>query len=187
MKPSGWINGVRMVAVLVGLMAASCATQRGDRPWAERETQGHADRGTHDQEDPQSAVATKAAVQAALGKLPLYFVENHGQLDERVAYYVQGRDTTLYFTSQGLTLALSSPAPQPAALPKPRNLLQPAAWKTEAEPSSAQQRYVLKLDFVGANPQVKPSGQEPTPAVISYFKGPKERWQTGLPTYASVI
>src|SRR5438876_405916 len=147
-----WSNAAWVMTVVMALMAASYATQLGDRPWAAS--------GTRNQGDRQSSAATTATVQAALGKLPLYFVENHGQLDERVAYYVQGRDTTLYFTSQGLTLALSSPAPQPAALPKPRNLLQPAAWKTEAEPSSAQQRYVLKLDFVGANPQVKPSGQE---------------------------
>ena len=42
----------------------------------------------------------------APGKLPLYFVENRGQLDDRVAYYVQGRDTSVYFTGQGLTFAM---------------------------------------------------------------------------------
>ena len=36
--------------------------------------------------------------------MPLYFIENRGQLDSRVAYYVQGRDTTLYFTAEGMTL-----------------------------------------------------------------------------------
>src|SRR5437867_1428411 len=46
----------------------------------------------------RSAVATKAQVQAGFGKLPLYFIENRGQVDDPVAYYVQGRDTTLYFT-----------------------------------------------------------------------------------------
>jgi len=48
-------------------------------------------------------------VQAVLGKLPLYFIENRGQVDERVAYYVQGRDTSLYFTSLGVTFVLSKP------------------------------------------------------------------------------
>ncbi len=31
--------------------------------------------------------ATKARVQMALGKLPLSFIENRGQVDSRVAYY----------------------------------------------------------------------------------------------------
>jgi hypothetical protein len=45
---------------------------------------------------------------------------------------------------------------------------------------------VLKLDFVGANPTVTPHGQDLTQAKISYFKGPREQWQTGLPTYRSI-
>jgi hypothetical protein len=52
---------------------------------------------THEMAQPDAA--TKARVQAALAQLPLYFVENRGQVDEHVAYYVQGSDKTLYFTA----------------------------------------------------------------------------------------
>ncbi len=96
--------------------------------------------------------------------LPLYFIENRGQLDERVAYYVQGRDKILYFTAQGLTMALTGPA--------------------ENGPS---QRYIIKLEFVNANPNVKPVGEERTGAAISYFKGSPDEWHTGLPTYSRVL
>ena len=41
------------------------------------------------------------------GKMPLYFIPNHGQVDARVAYYLQGKDKTIYFTSEGLTYVLS--------------------------------------------------------------------------------
>ena len=51
--------------------------------------------------------AAQARVQTLLGKLPLYFVENRGPGDERGAYYVQGKDTTLYFTAEGVTFVLS--------------------------------------------------------------------------------
>jgi hypothetical protein len=47
----------------------------------------------------QPDAATKGRVQAMLAQLPLYFVENRGQVDEHVAYYVQGSDKTLYFTA----------------------------------------------------------------------------------------
>ncbi|MDQ3583940.1 MAG: hypothetical protein M3495_21120, partial [Pseudomonadota bacterium] len=58
--------------------------------------------------------ATKARVEAAFGQLPLLFIENRGQLDPTVAYYVQGRSTSLYFTPGGLTFALSG-TPDPKA------------------------------------------------------------------------
>jgi hypothetical protein len=97
----------------------------------------------------------------AYGKLPLYFVENRGQMDERVAYYIQGGDKTIYFTAEGLTFALTEPA--------------------------RRRRWTLKLDFVGANPGARPRGLDQTPAVFSYFKGSSGQRQTGLKTYASIV
>lgn len=97
------------------------------------------------------------------GNLPLYFIENKGQADRRVSYSVQGRDTAVYLRSGGLAFVLSGPAGGPSP-----------PW-------------VLKLDFAGANRGVKPVGVEKTPAVVSYFKGPREQWRTGLPTYSSVV
>lgn len=120
-----------------------------------------------------------------LSKLPLYFIENRGQVDERVAYYVQGRDTTLAFTAEGVTFVFTQPTPP---LPRGENeLFRPAAVPPEPPPSDDPHRWVLKLDFVGANPHVMPHGQDQTPAVISYFKGPQEQWQTGLSTYKSIV
>src|SRR5262245_37981094 len=46
---------------------------------------------------------TSARIRTTLERMPLYFIENQGRLDRRVAYYVQGRDTSLYFTSKGIT------------------------------------------------------------------------------------
>ena len=45
----------------------------------------------------------------------------------------------------------------------------------------------MKLDFVGANADVRPSGEEKTGAVISYFKGKPEEWKAGLPTYSRIV
>src|SRR5712692_8616097 len=50
-----------------------------------------------------STGADQAKAFSALEKGPLSFIENRGQVDQRVAYYLQGRDTTIYFTRQGLT------------------------------------------------------------------------------------
>jgi uncharacterized repeat protein (TIGR01451 family) len=110
------------------------------------------------------AVPSRLASNAQFGRMPLYFIPNQGQLDDRVFYYVQGQNKTLYFGSEGLTFLLSEPA----------------------GPDAPGRRWVLKLDFVGANPGLIPEGLDETGAVISYFKGPKEEWKTGLPTYFKV-
>ncbi len=49
---------------------------------------------------------TGMQVQKALHGLPLYFIENRGQVDERVAYYLQGRDKSVYFTCGGAHFCL---------------------------------------------------------------------------------
>lgn len=100
----------------------------------------------------------------AIGGLPLYFVENAGQVDGQVAYYLRGRDRTVYFTPQGLTLALVNRAPGAAA----------GGW-------------AVKLDFVGARGGARPEGLGPKPAVFNYLSGPRERWRTGIRAYEGVI
>jgi hypothetical protein len=131
----------------------------------------------------------KAKAQETFGKLPLSFIENRGQLDARVAYYVQGADTTVYFTSDGVTFALTGQGDRPTAPDQPvhQASMRPAAFGTAPAQEAATQRWAVKLDFVGANPAARPQGQDPTPAVISYFKGPRAQWKTGLRTHASLV
>ena len=117
--------------------------------------------------------------------MPLYFIENRGQLDSRVAYYVQGRDTALYFTADGMTLALTDPTSRE---PASRGRLKKASLRRGGvrEPTSPS-RWAVKLDFLGANPHPKIVAADPTPAVVSYFKGPREQWKAGLATYGSIL
>ena len=113
-----------------------------------------------------------------LAGLPLYFIENQGQADARVQYYVQGRDTAVYLCNEGVVVALSEPR-------KEQDRIRPAAFERGGE-LEQRRRWALKLEFLGARP-VRPEGVERTPAVVSYFKGRPEEWKTGLPTYASVV
>ncbi|MBN2492240.1 MAG: SBBP repeat-containing protein [Planctomycetes bacterium] len=113
------------------------------------------------QEDAAAAVpaAPGAAVQAAFGKLPLYFVENRGLYPEAVRYYVPGADKTLFFAPDGIAFRLTH----------------------------GDEAWAVKLDFVGANPDVVPQGEARQQAVFSYFKGPKKNWKAGLPTFSKVV
>ncbi|MBL8296451.1 MAG: SBBP repeat-containing protein [Bryobacterales bacterium] len=102
-------------------------------------------------------------------KLPVYFIENQGQVDDRVSFYVQGRHTAAYFTSTSVYYSLREPTPM-----------------REASTAPARQA-VVQLEFLDANPDPVVQAVERTEAIVSYFRGPKEEWKTGLATYSGVV
>ena len=114
--------------------------------------------------------------------MPLYFIENRGQLDPRVAYYVQGRDTAVYFTSRGVTFALTSAGEDGNGVFE--NASARAGGAGLREPRS---RWIVRLEFVGANPDAKLAAEESASAIVSYFKGPPDRWKAGVPTYGRLV
>jgi hypothetical protein len=101
---------------------------------------------------PDSDPAVASAALKEFGRIPVFFIPNAGQRDDRVSFYVQGKDKSVYFTPDGVTFALISGL-KPGDKNKDRS-----SW-------------AVKMDFVGANPDVKPVGLEKTGAAISYFKG----------------
>jgi hypothetical protein len=128
------------------------------------------------------------------GRMPLYFIANEGQVDGQVAYYIQGQDKTLYFTSEGVTFILSRPnnaKNEPRPLESIERAQEYGKARSEDETgereAAASASWVTKLNFVGANPDVRPVGVEKTGAVISYFKGNPKNWRTGLSTYSQIV
>jgi len=149
--------------------------------------------------------AASSRAEALLGKLPPYFIENRGQEDPRVAYYLQGRDIAIYFTSTGVTFALSEPDGGASAGGHPaegdaesndrgvsvhRASLSETAQRSGLPRGSfglpARERWIVRLDFVGARP-VAPQGEASPPATISYWRDGGAASQTGLPTYGRVV
>jgi hypothetical protein len=125
----------------------------------------------------------RQALQNRLSQLPLYFVENQGQLDEQVVYYLQGADTAVYFTATAVTIAQTAPPP---AEGKSFALRQPGRAWAEAAPLE-RQRWSVRLEFLGADQDVRPIGEGQTEAIISYFKGQPQEWHTSLPTFSRVV
>jgi hypothetical protein len=141
------------------------------------------------QADPAEKDASRRRGVADLSKLPLYFIENQGQVDRRVSFYARGARLGVYFTPGGLAYVISGDSPRREAEPIGRLALRPAAFDgaRPAEANDQTRRWALKLEFVGASDAARPEGLEPTPAVVSYFKGSPEHWKTGLSTYAKVM
>ena len=97
------------------------------------------------------------------GKMPLSFIPNKGQVDGPTVFYVPGKDKTIYFATEGLTFVL------------------------HGQRESTPERWVVKLDFVGSNPEAVPTSVEESGAVISYFKGKPDAWKTGLSASSRII
>jgi hypothetical protein len=112
--------------------------------------------------------ASHARVDWALKSQPISFVENRGQIDPGVAYYVEGMGTRLYFTSTGITFSV----PQ---------------RKTGSGTTQPANRWNVLMDFSGARKDARPVGEEPTPTKFSYFRGQKDQWKTGLHSFFRVV
>ncbi len=104
------------------------------------------------------------------GELPLYFVENQGQLDAKVQFYVKTAAQTLYFTDEGIVF----------------DLLRQTAPAT-ADAQAKNERLVFNLGFEKADKQVTIKGIERQAAAINYFVGPQSNWKTDIPTYKGII
>src|SRR6185503_4308825 len=103
-----------------------------------------------------------AAVRDAYEGMPLLFVENRGQVDERVRYYEQNRDHAAAFTADGLWLSLRAHG-------------QAAAGRT------------VRLAPVGGNPAPEIVPEQPQAVRIHSFLGEDPaRWKSELSTYAAV-
>jgi len=143
-----------------------------------------------------AAPSSAMKIDPDFGRMPLYFIPNTGQMDERVAYYTQGKDKALYFTSEGITLALLKPAPRDVSTTSSGRAERAERMGTRrdvrpdlsgAKDDGPPDRWAVKIDFIGANRESKPLGEAKTEAVVSYFKGKPEEWKAGLPTYSKLV
>ncbi len=115
-------------------------------------------------------------------QLPLSFIANRGQADSRVAFMVQGRDKSLFFTPGGITIRLFAREGDEISPSGPDH---PAAGLREKR--EKPENWTVKLDFLGADPDVRPVGLEEDEGVFSYFRGSEESWKTGVPSYSKII
>jgi uncharacterized repeat protein (TIGR02543 family) len=121
------------------------------------------------------------------GKMPLYFIPNQGQIDKQVYYYVQGKDKTIYFTSEGITFSLSGqPETSKSNLGDKSMQEFPNAQRLRDFEKSSQ-RWVVKLEFVGARKNVKPESLEQSGTKVSYFKGKPQQWHAGIQAASKII
>ncbi len=123
----------------------------------------------------------KEHVLSAYGKLPLYFVENKGQLDTKVRFYVKTSGQTLYFTDDGIVFDLLRREKETDKGTK-------GAEKGREPKKIKTERLVFNLEFENARDTVLIEGLDRQDAGINYFVGnDRSKWKRGIRTYKGVI
>jgi hypothetical protein len=97
----------------------------------------------------------------ARDRRPLSIVENLGQVNEEIAWYTHGTRQKLYFTRDGYTLQLTN--------------------GRKEEPISQ----ILTVQLVDAQTK-RIEGLQQAPGLVSYFKGARDEWKTGIPTHSKI-
>ncbi|MCP4216163.1 MAG: hypothetical protein GY765_16055 [bacterium] len=113
-----------------------------------------------------------------LGKTPLYFVANNGQVNRQARFYARTNRYTLWLTKSGLIFDATrkiardtkkTDAPHPETTPKYR-------------------RHASRLNFVNASKNPSVSALQPTELKVNYLMGnDRSKWHGSVPTSAAVL
>ncbi|MEA3214838.1 MAG: hypothetical protein QOJ19_994 [Acidimicrobiia bacterium] len=116
---------------------------------------------------------TRREAASAFAKLPVSFIENRGQTDDRVKYYALGGRYSFYMTPTEVMLDFARP---------------PAANTTGSGEQPTREELALALKFLGGNPNVEPKGTDRAPGVINDLRGSDpSQWRTDIPQYRDVV
>ncbi len=119
--------------------------------------------------------AARARLQAAYGRLPLYFEANRGQTAREVSFLARGLGYGLFLTPTEAVLAVGQPS---AAMPQ---------HSGEVPESAEGKGAVLRLQLVGAASDTQPTGEQALAGTSNFFLGnDPTQWRTHVPTYAKV-
>jgi hypothetical protein len=98
--------------------------------------------------------------QVDLGKLPLYFITNKGQVNGKAKFYAKASRYTLWITKEGLVF----------------------------DSFQSSRRDVSRMNFIGADKKVVPVAVDKAKPKVNYFKGKdKSKWYCNVPTSKAVL
>jgi Beta-propeller repeat len=133
---------------------------------------------------PAGSTMPGVAFSRVLSQTALYFVTNQGQVDDRVYYYVRGRDRDVFVTEAGLTLLL-----RPLPTVQSRDMASPVSsrGRTFAEDPAGGAAFAVRLEFVDARPHAKPQAEGTQGPLVNLFTGGQDNWRTGIPTTSGLV
>ncbi|MCX7944181.1 MAG: SBBP repeat-containing protein [Deltaproteobacteria bacterium] len=98
-------------------------------------------------------------------RLPLYFIKNEGQIDDRIKYYERGFEHIFFFTTEGIYMTLITPEKGAEEIKVDNIVLRPVGGRSEVEITGEDELHGRVNYFIG---------NEPT------------KWRRDIPTYSKV-
>lgn len=128
------------------------------------------------------------SVQEVYGRLPLYFIQNEGQLGDSVKYYERGLGHSIFFSDNEILFQFAAGASQPfAGLQGDSRRPLRATHATEHGELPARISEV-RMYPVLVREGVSIEGLEPQEGKVNYLIGNEPaKWKTNIPTYRSVV
>ena len=118
----------------------------------------------------------------SIGRLPLRFEVNQGQIDQRAQFISRGPGYTLFLDDNGVVLTLMRPSQEAGA-----DRLRLLARAPESLGHANRRSDVMRLQLLGANAKAKPVGLEESPGKSNYYIGKDPaKWHTQVPAYSKV-
>ena len=124
-------------------------------------------------EEQQAGQPARALVMEGYGKLPLSFIRNDGQIDERVRYYERGSGHSIFFTKEGIYLSLQQTTGTEV---KKGETATPADSRLES----------IRLFPMGGSKAPEIAAEDQQKGVVNYFVGSPEKWRSNIPAYSAV-
>jgi hypothetical protein len=115
---------------------------------------------------------TRARMSEAYGKLPLRFEANAGQADTEVKFLSRGSGYHLFLTANEAVLALHEAK---------------AASEARAQSRATNQKSIVRMKLIGANPAPHLEGEDALPGKSNYFIGnDPAKWRRNVTSYTKV-
>jgi len=107
------------------------------------------------------------------------FVENRGQHDAKVKYYLSGAHGSVFFTAKEVVFSFCRKEEK-------RHPKKPVKT-TEKDDEKPVARLVFRFKFDGADPQPIIIGQKELPGKINYLVRSRKDWKTNIPVFEEVL
>jgi hypothetical protein len=125
----------------------------------------------------------RAKAMQAYGRMPLSFVENHGQKDTTVRFYIEGAGGTMFFTDKEVVTEFVKRDTPVGNKGKPPLL--PGADKSTT--AVMEERLVLRRQFLNTDSTGQLIGTKPLPGKVNVFRGnDPSKWKQNISTYSEI-
>jgi photosystem II stability/assembly factor-like uncharacterized protein len=126
--------------------------------------------------------SAQAHINGAIGKLPLSFEANQGQVDRRVKFFSRDSGHSLFLTSSEAVLSLHKPAAH-----TPKQQISEKTTTVVSKGEAENEATALRMKLIGAHSNPRVIGLDELPGKNNYFSGsdPK-KWRTNVPNFGRV-